>query len=61
MTSETPFVRPDVRGFLDMLEAMNRPDLGDMPIAEARASYLTMRDLADKPPQGCMLPSVPFL
>jgi acetyl esterase len=50
MTSDTPFVRPDVRAFLDMLVALNRPDLGDMPIEEARASYLMMRDMADHPP-----------
>lgn len=49
MTSDSPFVRPDVQAFLDILAAMNRPQYSDMPIAEARASYVMVRNLADKP------------
>lgn len=51
MTDAEPFIRPDVRIFLDLLEQLNRPELADMPIEEARASYTMMRDLAELPPR----------
>lgn len=51
MADSEPFVRPDVRAFLDMLASMNRPQMADMPLAEARAGYQLLTDLADLPPR----------
>jgi len=44
-----PFVRPDVRAFLSMLEAMPGPRLHEQTPAQARAQYGAMRSLADLP------------
>jgi acetyl esterase len=49
MTEAAPFVRDDVRTFLAMLAELNRPELNEMPLEMARASYLAMRDFADLP------------
>ncbi len=42
-------VRPDVRAFLDYLNAVPGPRLHQMEPAAARAQYLAMRDLVDAP------------
>ncbi|MFL9842601.1 alpha/beta hydrolase [Sphingomonas sp. ST-64] len=44
----TPFVRPDVRAFLDMLAAMPQPDWPPQPDVY-RAQYLAMKDMVDMP------------
>ena len=43
------FVRDDVRGLLEMMEAMDRPDFSEQPIAEARAGMLAMAPMIDLP------------
>ncbi|MFA9199849.1 MAG: alpha/beta hydrolase [Cypionkella sp.] len=45
------FVRDDVRGFLAMLEAMGGPQLDEVPIEQARASYNAMAQLAEAEPR----------
>jgi acetyl esterase len=49
MTTETPFIRPDMQGFLKMMAAVEGPKLVDMTLAEARASYVAMHAIADRP------------
>ncbi|URW76855.1 alpha/beta hydrolase [Sphingomonas donggukensis] len=44
-----PFVRPDVRGFLDMVAAMPGPRTHEMEPAQARAQYVAMKGLVDLP------------
>lgn len=43
-----PFVRPDVRAFLDMIAAMPQPEWPPQP-AVYRAQYSAMKDLVDLP------------
>ncbi len=45
-----PYVRPDVRAFLDMLIAMNGPDMTTLPIADARQAFRTMAAIAEAEP-----------
>lgn len=49
MTDPSPFVRPDVRGFLDYLNAMPGPRTHQMTPEAARQVYLAMKDVADLP------------
>lgn len=49
MTDAAPFVRPDTRAFLDALAAMEGPAIADMTLEEARASYVALHAMADKP------------
>ena len=56
MTSDTthrnkPYVRPDVAALLGFLNAVPNPPIGVLPLAEARASYLTMVPLAEADPR----------
>ncbi|HVI97932.1 MAG TPA: alpha/beta hydrolase [Sphingomonas sp.] len=44
-----PFVRPDVRGFLDYLAQLPGAKTHEMTPSEARALYLSMKDLTDPP------------
>ena len=44
-----PFVRPDMQAFLDALVAAGGPALADMTIEEARASYVALHGMADRP------------
>jgi acetyl esterase len=44
-----PYVRPDVRAFLDFLNAQPGPRTHEMAPAEARAMMRTMRHVADAP------------
>ncbi|MCM8730223.1 alpha/beta hydrolase [Hephaestia sp. GCM10023244] len=44
-----PFVRPDVRGFLDYLASVPGPKTHEMTPAQARQVYLAMKDIADPP------------
>lgn len=47
--TDAPFIRPDMKAFLDMMAQVNGPKLADMTLAEARASYVAMHGLADRP------------
>ena len=49
MTDQTPFIRPDMKGFLDMMAAAAGPKLADMTLEEARQSYIVMHGIADRP------------
>lgn len=49
--TDTPFVRPDMKMFLDGLAAMGGPTLAEMTLEEARASYVTLHGMADAPPR----------
>jgi acetyl esterase len=44
-----PFVRPDVRGFLDYLNSVPGPKTHEMDAAGARQIYYAMKDVADPP------------
>jgi acetyl esterase len=44
-----PYVRPDVRGFLDYLASVDGPKMHEQTTAEARGVYLAMKDVADPP------------
>ena len=49
MTDQTPYIRPDMKGFLDMIAAANGPKLADMTLEEARQSYIALHGIADRP------------
>ncbi len=51
MTDKTPYIRPDMKGFLDMMAAAaaTAPKMADMTLAEARQSYIVMHGIADRP------------
>ena len=48
-TQQGPFVRPDVRQFLDYLNALPGPRTHEMEPAAARAVFRAMKDVADPP------------
>ena len=50
-----PYVRPDVRGFLDYLNAMPGPRTHQMTPADARQVFHAMKDVADPPVGGLAL------
>ncbi len=47
--TDTPYVRPDVRGFLDYLNAMPGPRTHQMTPEAARQVFTAMKDVADVP------------
>ena len=47
--TDAPFIRPDMKAFLDMMAQVNGPTLAQMTLPEARASYQAMHNLADRP------------
>lgn len=47
--SNAPYIRPDMKAFLEMMAQVNGPKLSEMSLEEARASYLAMHNLADRP------------
>lgn len=47
--TQAPYIRPDMKAFLDMMAQVNGPKLADMTLEEARASYVAMHNLADRP------------
>ncbi|MGZ3264134.1 MAG: alpha/beta hydrolase [Croceibacterium sp.] len=51
MNDNAPFVRDDVRGFLDFLASMERPEFDQQPLAEARAGMVAMAPVIDLPPR----------
>ena len=49
MTDGEPFVREDVKAFLELLGAVGGPKIVEMTLDEARASYLALHGMADRP------------
>lgn len=49
MSDAAPFVRPDMKAFLDAMAAMAGPKIAEMTLEEARASYVALHGLADRP------------
>jgi acetyl esterase len=47
--TDAPFIRPDMKAFLDMMAQVNGPKLADMTLEDARQSYVAMHALADRP------------
>jgi acetyl esterase len=50
MNDAGQFVRDDVRGFLKFLASMDRPELDEQPLEEARAGMIAMAPVIDLPP-----------
>lgn len=44
-----PFIRPDMKAFLEMLAALGGPKMADMTIEHARAGYGALHRMADRP------------
>ncbi len=44
-----PFIRPDMKMFLDAMAAVDGPAIADMTLEEARASYIALHGMADAP------------
>ena len=51
MAAEPPFVRPDVKAFLDALASMGGVPISEMTLEEARQSYVALHGMGDAPPQ----------
>lgn len=49
------YTRPDVRGFLDFLNALPGPGMDQMPLDEARAAYLAMIPVGELDPRPLAL------
>ncbi|GMN01303.1 alpha/beta hydrolase [Erythrobacter sp. MTPC3] len=49
MTDQSPYIRPDMKAFLDALAAMDGPKIADMTLEDARASYVALHAMADRP------------
>ena len=49
MSDNAPFIRPDMKAFLDALAAMDGPAIAEMTLADARASYGALHGMADAP------------
>ena len=47
--TDAPFIRTDMKAFLDMMAQVNGPKIVDMTLEEARASYQALHNLADRP------------
>jgi len=47
--TDAPFIRPDMKAFLDAIAAMGGPAIADMTMEEARASYVALHAMADRP------------
>ncbi len=50
MSGTGHFVRDDVRGFLDYLASIDRPELDEQPLEEARMGMIAMAPIIDVPP-----------
>jgi acetyl esterase len=49
MSDAAPFIRPDMKAFIDAMAAMNGAKIVDMTLEEARASYVALHGIADRP------------
>ena len=47
--TDAPYIRPDMKAFLDMMAQVNGPKMVDMTLEEARDSYVKMHGIADRP------------
>ncbi len=47
--TDAPYIRPDMKAFLDMMAQVNGPKMVDMTLEEARLSYVKMHAIADRP------------
>ncbi len=47
--TDAPFIRPDMKAFLDALAAAGGPAIADMTLEEARGSYVALHGMADRP------------
>ena len=47
--TDTPFIRPDMKMLLDGLAAAGGPAMADMTLEEARAAYVALHGMADRP------------
>lgn len=47
--TDTPYIRTDMKAFIDGLAAMAGPTLAEMTLEEARASYVALHAMADRP------------
>jgi len=47
--NNAPFVRPDMQAFLDALTQMGGVPIAEMTLEEARASYVALHGMADRP------------
>lgn len=46
---DAPYIRPDMKAFLDAMASMGGAAITDMSLEEARASYRTLHAMADRP------------
>jgi acetyl esterase len=44
-----PYIRPDMKGFIDTLAAIDGPAITDIPLEDARQSYVALHGMADRP------------
>lgn len=49
MSDNEPYIRPDMKAFLDALAAIDGPKITDMTLEEARGSYVALHAMADRP------------
>jgi len=47
--ADTPFIRPDMKAFLDALAAAGSPPITDLSLEEARGAYMALHAMADRP------------
>jgi acetyl esterase len=47
--TDAPYIRPDMKAFIDMMAQVNGPKMADMTLEEARDSYVKLHGIADRP------------
>jgi acetyl esterase len=47
--TDAPFIRPDMKAFIDMMAQVSGPKMADMTLEEARDSYVKLHGIADRP------------
>jgi acetyl esterase len=47
--TDAPYIRPDMKAFLDMMAQVSGPKMADMTLEEARDSYVKLHGIADRP------------
>ena len=47
--TDTPYVRPDMKAFLDALAAIGGPKINEISLEEAREGYVRLHAMADRP------------
>lgn len=51
MAADKPDLRPDVKAFVDGLNAMPRPQMAELTVEQARAGYAALHAMGDAPPR----------